>query len=109
MQTQNFTMATDVYLIKLDQPLSGNCAGDVENRLREIAQQGYKRIVLNLENVPFIDKRGLATLIAGVKALGNNTANLQLVAPQTQPKLLFELTGFDQIFHITDRPVSMVA
>jgi len=109
MQTQNLTMTTDVYFIKLDQPLSGRWAGDVENRLQEIARQGGKRVVLNLENVPFIDKRGLATLIAGLQALGNNAANLQLIAPQTQPKLLFELTGFDQIFHIIDRPVSIAA
>ena len=108
MQTQNLTITTDVYL-KLDQPLSGRWAGDVENRLKEIARQGGERVILNLENVPFIDKRGLATLISGLQVLGNNAANLQLVAPQTQPKLLFELTGFDQIFHITDQPISFAA
>ena len=105
MQTQMVSTTNGVYYMQLDQPLTGRWAGDVEIKLHEIAQNGCRQVVLNLKDVPFIDKRGLKTLISGLEALNNNAKNLQLVAPQTQPRLLFELTGYDQIFHITDQPL----
>jgi anti-sigma B factor antagonist len=68
---------------------------------RDISQQGAKKVIVNLENVPFIESHGLAALVIGLKIFDDGK-NLRLAAPQAQPKLLFELTMFDRIFHITD-------
>ena len=62
---------------------------------------GCRHLIVNLEKVPFIDSHGLAALVIGLKIFDDGD-KLRLVAPQAQPKLLFELTMFDQIFHITD-------
>ena len=69
---------------------------------RELVEQGVERVVVNLKDVPLIDSRGLAALIAGYKLFGGQPDNFRLVELQIQPKLVFELTGFDYIFQIFD-------
>jgi anti-anti-sigma factor len=94
-------LENEVHLINLSQPLHARAARETMRLFREISQQGAKKVIINLENVPFIDSHGLAALVIGLKIFGNGE-NLRLAAPQAQPKLLFELTMFDRIFHITD-------
>jgi anti-anti-sigma factor len=74
-----------------------------------LSEQGVKRVLVNLEDVPFIDSRGLAALIAGYKMFGSDARNFRLVGIQDQPRLVFELTGFDHVFQpdvysASDRP-----
>jgi anti-anti-sigma factor len=90
----------DVHLLKLNRPLSGRWAGEVEQAFRDISKNGVQRVIFNMEDVPFIDRHGLSALVTGLKVLNGKGKNLQLVAPQTQPQLVFELTGYDKIFSI---------
>lgn len=90
----------EVVLVKLDQPLHAQAARETMRLFNDLAQRGAQKVIVNLENVPFIDSHGLATLAAGLKLFDGR--NLRLAAPQAQPKLLFELTAFDQVCHIAD-------
>jgi anti-anti-sigma factor len=90
-----------VHLINLEQPLYASQAQETMQLFREMSQQGAEKVIVNLEKVPLIDSHGLAALVVGLKIFDDGE-KLRLVAPQAQPKLLFELTMFDQIFHITD-------
>ena len=92
----------DVHVLKLDRPLSGRWAGEVELTFRAISQNGASRVVFDMESIPFIDQHGLAALVKGWELLNGSGKNLHLVSPQAQPQLVFELTGFDKIFSITD-------
>lgn len=94
-------ISKDVHFLKLSLPLSSAGAREVEQKLREIAMQGGRRVILDLADVPFIDRNGLDVLVKALKLLGNDAKNLQLLSPQVQPRLVFELTGYDRIFHIT--------
>lgn len=93
----------DAYLLKLTGPLGITRAEEAVKRFRQLSKQGIKKVVVNLENVPFIDSRGLAALIAGYKMFGSQALNFRLEGLQDQPRLLFELTMFDHIFQI-DQP-----
>ena len=88
-------------MINLSQPLQAALARETMQLFRDISQQGAGRVIVNLENVLFIDSHGLAALVVGLKIFDDGE-NLRLAAPQPQPKLLFELTMFDRIFHIAD-------
>ena len=63
-------------------------------------------MVVDLSGVPFIDSSGLAALVSGLKTFGGEADNLRLAAPQSQAKLLFELTMFDRVFKIFDSVAS---
>ncbi len=101
MALHHHIIGNNTYLLKISQPLSGARAGEVERKLAQLIRHGAKRVVVNLEDVTFIDGRGLAALAAGLKLLGNHADRLPLVAPQVQPSLVFELTGYNRIFYIT--------
>lgn len=88
-------------LINLNQPLSSKPAAEIRYFFEQMSEQGIQRVIINLEHVPFIDSDGLAALVFGLKLFGEGS-KFRLVAPQLQPKLLFELTSFDQIFHLSE-------
>ena len=90
--------AKDGLLVTLTGPLNALRAERVVQLFRDISDQGIERVVVNLEDVPFIDSPGLAALIAGYKIFGSDADNFRLIGVQDQPRLVFELTGFDHIF-----------
>ena len=89
---------TDFHLVTLSGPLNGSRAGDVIQLFRELSEQGIGRVVVDLTDVPFVDSRGLAALIVGYKIFGGDGDDFRLAGVQDQPKLVFELTGYDQVF-----------
>ena len=93
-------LAGHVYLVNINGPLNFTHAGEVNRHFVQLAGQGAKRIVVNLDKVPFIDGPGLKTLVTGYKLFGRE--NFRVVGLQTQPKLVLELTGFEQFFAISD-------
>lgn len=94
-------LENEVHLVDLNQPLLAPQAQETMQLFRDMSQGGAKKVIVNLEKVPFIDSHGLAALVVGLKIFDDGN-NLWLVAPQAQPRLLFELTMFDRIFHIAD-------
>ncbi len=99
----------DIHIVKLNGPLNVSQAEAVIQRFRDIAEQSPEQVVVDLEDVRFIDSRGLFALVTGYKLFGSESQNFRLAAPQDQPKLLFELTGFDHIFQIFDTVAEAVA
>lgn len=102
MSTLYCESVADIRLVSLSGPLNRNRAGDAIRLFRDLSEQGVQRIVVNLEDVPFVDSRGLAALIAGYRIFGGDAQNFRLSGIQDQPRLVFELTGFDHIFPILD-------
>ena len=96
----NDNVETETYLINLSGPLNERQYEPLTQMFRDILAEGVTRVVINLKEVPLIDSRGLAALVAGYKLFGRDPKNFRLVALQDQPKLVFELTGFDNIFEI---------
>ena len=90
----------DVYLLKLSRPLVGRRAEELEQTFERLQRLGARQVYLNLEDVAFIDSRGLAALVRGLQLFGRDKNNVRLISPQTQPVLVLNLTGFDQFFSI---------
>jgi anti-anti-sigma factor len=88
------------HVVNLSGALNASRAEGVIQLFREMAEQGVRRVVVNLEDVPFIDSRGLAALLAGYKIFGSERRNFRLTGVQDQPRLVFDLTGFDEVFEI---------
>lgn len=91
-------VAVDGYRVDLSGPLNISRSENLVELFRGLSARGIERVVVNLENVPFIDSRGLAALIAGYKVFGGAPQNFRLIGIKDQPRLVFELTGFDQVF-----------
>jgi anti-sigma B factor antagonist len=100
MSISHRILETDVHLLKLNRPLSGRWANELEQKFKDVLNRGAKRVIVDLEDVPFVDSRGLAALVEGYKTFGSNGQNFRLAALQEQPRLLLELTMFDKIFDL---------
>ena len=101
-------LENEVHLIQPNRALHADLASETIQLFRDISSRGAKKVIVNLEHVPFIDSHGLAALVIGLKIFDNGQ-NLRLAAPQAQPRLLFELTMFDRIFQIADNVASAKA
>ena len=106
MEISYNSLGTDKYLVKLNGALNARTAESAKKTFRDLADKGAKQVVVDLSGVPFIDSSGLAALVSGLKTFGGEADNLRLAAPQSQAKLLFELTMFDRVFKIFDSVAS---
>ncbi len=102
MNISHSKFAIGAHMVNLSGPLNLNLAEEVTQIFRDMSDQGVERVVINLADVPFIDSRGLVALVTGYRIFGSNARNFRLAALNNQPKLLFDLTGFDRIFQTFD-------
>jgi anti-sigma B factor antagonist len=102
MEISYNSLGSDTYLVKLNGALNARSAEDAKQTFRDLSDKSAKRVIVDLAGVPFIDSSGLAALVSGLKTFGGDAQNLRLAAPQSQARLLFELTMFDRVFQIFD-------
>jgi len=102
MEISHESVSKTATIVSLNGALNARSAEDAKQTFRDLVDQGIKQVIVNLQEVPFIDSSGLAALVSGLKTLGGEPANLKLAAPQSQARLLFELTMFDRVFEIHD-------
>jgi len=91
-----------VSLVELNGALNARSAESAKQVFKELADKGVEQVIVSLTGVPFIDSSGLAALVSGLKTFKGDANNLRLAAPQSQARLLFELTMFDRVFQIYD-------
>jgi anti-sigma B factor antagonist len=96
------SVTPSVSVVSLNGALNARSAEEAKQTFRNLVEQGVKKVIVDLQEVPFIDSSGLAALVSGLKTLGGEASNLKLAAPQSQARLLFELTMFDRVFEIHD-------
>ena len=64
--------APDSCLVKLSGPLNVTRSEDVVRLFGDLSEHGIQRVVLDMEQVPFIDSQGLAALLAGYEIFGSD-------------------------------------
>ncbi len=68
--------------------------------LNETIDEQHNRIVVNLENVSFVDSTALSTLVHGMKGTRAKAGDLCLSGLQQPVRIIFELTRLDRVFDI---------
>ncbi len=100
MEISTKSESSTVSIVSLNGALNARSAEEAKQTFRDLSDKGVEKVIVNLKEVPFIDSSGLASLVSGLKTLGGEASNLKLAAPQSQARLLFELTMFDRVFEI---------
>lgn len=67
------------------------------------------RIVVDLDDVDFIDSTGLGVLIGARKRVGVHDGDVRLVITDARITKVFEITGLDRVFAIHETVASAVA
>ncbi|MDV4144854.1 MULTISPECIES: STAS domain-containing protein [Shimia] len=79
-----------------------------KDRMRDLSDEAFARIVLDLGQVDFIDSSGLGAIVAAMKQLGPDR-RLDLAALNPNVDKVFRLTRMDSVFHIFETPEAALA
>jgi anti-sigma B factor antagonist len=72
----------------------------VKETIGDLIDKGHYCLVINLENVRYIDSTGLGVLIGGLKRVREHSGSVHLVCTNPQIKKIFDITGLAKIFGI---------
>lgn len=72
----------------------------LRERLDEHISEGRHQLVVNLEDVSFMDSTGLGVLVGRLKLVRVKNGTLRLVCSSERILKVFSITGLDKVFQI---------
>jgi anti-sigma B factor antagonist len=94
------TMQPNFEVIRPSGVLDLTQANQLRDQVNELMNAGASTIVINLEDVTFMDSSGLAALVIALKTIRAAGKQLYVCCLNAQVKMLFELTNMTKIFEI---------
>ena len=84
--------------------LAGEMDVHTSARLRDsvlvLLETGARKIVINLDNIEYVDSTGLGTMVAVLKRMTEQDCKLCVVSANPLINKVFEITGLTRIFTI---------
>lgn len=88
-----------VLYIKEDR-IDAHNSGELKEAILRLIEQGEINIIVQLEQVRFIDSSGLGALLSGYKNAAVKSGKLAIANMQQQVLSMFELTRLNRVFEI---------
>lgn len=80
--------------------LDAHNSGELKSQLLTLFEQGKNHLLVDLQEVRFVDSSGLGALVSGFKNASARNGSLKLCGLQPQVKSMFELTRLHRVFEI---------
>lgn len=106
VNVRQFDGKADVCIVDLNGEIDVYTSPKVKETIGGLIDQGHYTLVINLENVRYIDSTGLGVLIGGLKRVREHSGTVNLVCTNPQIKKIFDITGLVKIFGIYDSEAS---
>ncbi len=91
----------EVVIIQVkEERLDAHNSGELKSQMLSLFEEGKNHIVIDLQDVRFVDSSGLGALVSGFKNASARNGNLKLCGLQPQVKSMFELTRLHRVFEI---------
>ena len=90
---------SNVLFIK-DERIDAHNSVQLKDHILQMIERGDKHIIVQLEQVRFIDSSGLGALLSGFKHAEAKSGTLSLSNVQNQVLSMFELTRLNRVFEI---------
>ena len=78
----------------------GEGSSAIREVVRDLITKGNKKILLNLEDVSYIDSSGIGELVAGYTSLANASGELKLLGLTARMKDLLQITKLYTVFDV---------
>ncbi len=89
----------DVMVVDLlGRVVHGDESVKLRNRVKELVDEGHSRIILNLEQVDYVDSVGLSTLVASYTAARKRGGDLKLLRLTKRIRDLLQITRLITVF-----------
>jgi len=86
----------------------GEGASALRENIRGLVGKGNKRILLNLNNVSYIDSSGIGELVSGFTTVTNQGGVLKLLGLTKRVKDLLQITKLYTVFEVYDNEATAV-
>ena len=70
----------------------------LKETISKIVKNDPPRIVIDMEDVSFVDSTDLSSVISALKQIRGSQGELRLAAPNQQARVVLELTTLDRVF-----------
>jgi anti-sigma B factor antagonist len=84
-------------------------APTLREQLVDLVNAGQYHLVVDMEDVEFLDSTGLGVLVGGLKRVRAHEGSLRLVCTQERILKIFRITGLTKVFPIHDSVADAVA
>jgi len=100
---------TAVLIRVKEERLDAHNSGELKTQMLNLFEEGKNNLVVDLQDVRFVDSSGLGSLVSGFKNASARNGNLKLSSLQPQVKSMFELTRLHRVFEIFPNPEEALA
>jgi anti-sigma B factor antagonist len=98
LQTEKTNGAVVLYV--KEKRLDAHNSGELKDHMLQLGENGKIHIVVDLQEVRFIDSSGLGALLSGYKNTTLRNGSFKLSSLQPQVQSMFELTRLHRVFDI---------
>ncbi len=75
-------------------------APKLRDKITELVAEGHHELVIDMENVDFLDSTGLGVLVGGLKKVRAHDGSMELICSQDRLLKIFRITGLAKVFTI---------
>jgi anti-anti-sigma factor len=93
-------MSQQVKVITLNGTLNAITSDEFQQHITQVLESDVKIVLVDCQNVTFIDSSGLGALVLAFKKLKEVGTKMVLCSINEQVRILFELTSMDKVFEI---------
>lgn len=87
-------------LLVREERLDAHNSEELKSEMNRLFANGSSNLVIDLQEVRFIDSSGLGVLVSGFKNASTRQGSIRLSGLQAQVKSMFELTRLHRVFDI---------
>ena len=84
-------------------------APKLRDKITELVGDGHHNLVIDMENVDFLDSTGLGVLVGGLKKVRAHDGTMELICSQDRLLKIFRITGLAKVFVIHDSLAAALA
>ena len=95
--------ADDIPVVRVDGEIDLHTCAAFRETLRDLIDQKYFEIVIDLGNVPYLDSAALGVLVDAVRRVREHAGNISLVGTTPFVRRAFEITRLVKIFSLYEK------
>ena len=96
----NFNKTDDKWNVALQGEFDIYTATKLKESLSVINEENIKDVVINMQNLEYIDSTGLGILVGVLKRLKQKEKDIYILNTKPNVKKIFTITGLDKIFKL---------
>lgn len=97
-----FSDSGDVKIVRFDGMIDTVTAADVEAALSQLLSEGANKILLNFEQLSYINSIGLRVILVVAKQLKRSEGKLRICSLNEPVREVFDITGFSSILTVVE-------